>query len=59
VSSELLPGVTRSFPGFHEAAIEAGVSRILAGVHTRIDHEAGLRLGHRVAALVLEHASPG
>jgi membrane-associated phospholipid phosphatase len=59
VSSELLPGVTRSFPSFGEASVEAGVSRIDAGVHTRIDHEVGLRLGHRVAGLVLERATSG
>jgi hypothetical protein len=51
--------VSRSFPGFEQAAVEAGVSRIYAGVHTRIDHEAGLRLGHREAGLVLERATPG
>jgi hypothetical protein len=59
VGSELAPGVSRSFPSFHDAALEAGLSRIWAGVHTRIDHEAGLRLGHRVAGFVLEHAVSG
>jgi hypothetical protein len=30
------------------------------GVHTRIDHEAGLRIGHEVAGFVLEESqSPG
>jgi hypothetical protein len=59
VSSELLPGVSRSFPSFQDAALEAGLSRIWAGVHTRIDHEAGLRLGHQVAGFVMEHAMSG
>jgi hypothetical protein len=59
VTSELLPGVSRSFPSFDQASVEAGVSRIYAGVHTRIDHEAGLRLGHGVAGLVLERATSG
>jgi len=45
--------VTRSFTSFTAAEQEAGLSRIYAGVHTRIDHEAGLRLGHDVAAFVL------
>jgi membrane-associated phospholipid phosphatase len=55
VSSELLPGVQRSFTSFAGAANEAGVSRIYAGQHSRIDHVAGQMLGRRVAAYVLEH----
>jgi hypothetical protein len=38
-------------------ATEAGLSRIYGGVHTRIDHEAGLELGHDVAAFVLDEAA--
>jgi membrane-associated phospholipid phosphatase len=49
VTSEALPGVTRSFTGFQAAADEAGLSRIYAGVHTRLDHAAGQRLGRAVA----------
>jgi membrane-associated phospholipid phosphatase len=56
LTSPALPGVTRSFTSFSRAAQEAGLSRIFAGVHTRIDHEAGLRLGHAVAHFVLDHA---
>ena len=56
VTSPALPGVTRSFTSFSAAAKEAGLSRIYAGVHTRIDHEAGLRLGHDVAGFVLQNA---
>jgi PAP2 superfamily protein len=56
VTSPALPGVTRSFTSFSAAAEEAGLSRIYAGVHTRIDHEAGLRLGQQVAAFVLKNA---
>jgi hypothetical protein len=54
VTSELLPGVTRTFAGYQAAASEAGLSRIFAGLHTRLDHEAGLRLGGAVAGFVLE-----
>jgi membrane-associated phospholipid phosphatase len=54
VSSDALPGVTRSFDGFQAAANEAGLSRIFAGVHTRIDHAAGQDLGRNVAMFVLE-----
>jgi predicted lipoprotein with Yx(FWY)xxD motif len=56
VTSEALPGVTRSFPSFAAAAQEAGLSRIYAGVHTRLDHTAGVTLGRGVAADVLEYA---
>jgi hypothetical protein len=56
VTSPALPGVTRSFTSFSDAAQEAGLSRIFAGVHTRLDHVAGLALGHDVAGFVLRHA---
>jgi membrane-associated phospholipid phosphatase len=56
VTSPALPGVTRSFSSFSAAAQEAGLSRIFAGVHTRLDHVAGLTLGHDVANFVLNNA---
>ncbi len=56
VTSPALPGVTRSFKSFSAAATEAGLSRIYAGVHTRLDHVAGLALGHDVASFVLHNA---
>ena len=56
VTSDTLPGVTRSFNGFQAAATEAGLSRIFGGVHTRLDHVAGLKLGHDVAQFVLEQS---
>jgi hypothetical protein len=56
VTSPALRGVTRSFNSFSAAAEEAGVSRIYAGVHTRLDHIAGLTLGHNVANFVLHNA---
>jgi len=56
VSSDGLPGVTRPFPSFQAAATEAGLSRIFAGQHTRLDHDAGLILGRRVAGFVLDNA---
>jgi PAP2 superfamily protein len=56
VTSPALPGVTRSFSSFSAAAQEAGLSRIFAGVHTRLDHVAGLTLGHDVANFVLDNA---
>ena len=56
VTSLSLPGVARSFSSFSDAASEAGLSRIYAGVHTRIDHEAGVTLGDDVAGFVLRNA---
>jgi membrane-associated phospholipid phosphatase len=50
-----LGGVTRTFGSFQGAANEAGLSRIFAGQHTRLDHQAGERLGGQVAAFVLAH----
>lgn len=47
------PGVTRSFPSLDAAAAEAGLSRIWAGQHTRLDHQVGQQLGRQVAAQVL------
>ena len=56
VSSPALPGVSRSFMRFSDAATEAGLSRIYAGQHFRFDHDAGLELGHDVAGFVLHNA---
>jgi membrane-associated phospholipid phosphatase len=47
-------GTTRAFGSFFEAAEEAGLSRIYAGQHTRLDHAAGQQLGTRVADAVLD-----
>ena len=54
VTSPTLPGVTRAFENFNAAASEAGLSRIYAGVHTRLDHRAGLALGVRVGRNTLD-----
>ena len=56
VTSPALPGVTRSFSSFSAAAQEAGLSRIFSGQHTRLDHVAGLELGHDVGRFVLHNA---
>ena len=56
VTSTALPGVTRSFTSFDAAAQEAGLSRIYAGQHTRLDHVAGVTLGQHVAGFVLRNA---
>jgi hypothetical protein len=53
ISSADRPVVTRHYSSLSAAADEAGLSRIWAGQHTRIDHEAGQTLGRQVAAEVL------
>jgi membrane-associated phospholipid phosphatase len=54
VTSDVVPGVVRTFDSYRDVAMEAGLSRIFAGQHTRIDHVAGLQLGRSVAELVLD-----
>jgi hypothetical protein len=53
VTSPTLPDVTRTFHNFREVANEAGLSRIYAGVHTRLDHVAGLALGDQIGQYTL------
>jgi|SRR5579871_189040 len=55
VSSEVLPGVLRSFSSFSGAAEEAGLSRIYIGHHWRTDHNAGQELGRNIANYVLQN----
>jgi hypothetical protein len=55
VTSEVVPGVERSFASFSAAAEEATQSRIFAGVHVRNDLTSGQRLGRDVADFVLDH----
>jgi hypothetical protein len=55
VTSEVLPGTTRSFRSFSDAAEEATLSRIFAGVHFRFDLTTGERLGHNVADFVVDN----
>jgi hypothetical protein len=55
VTSEVLPGVERSFASLSAAADEATQSRIFAGVHFRNDLTSGQRLGRDVADFVLDH----
>ncbi|MBL8878918.1 MAG: vanadium-dependent haloperoxidase [Phycisphaerales bacterium] len=44
-TSDGLPGVTRSFTSFSQAAGEAADSRLYGGIHFRFDNEAGLLVG--------------
>jgi hypothetical protein len=51
-TSDGLPGVTRSFTRFSEAANEAGMSRIYGGIHWAFDNTAGLESGRKVGEYV-------
>jgi hypothetical protein len=44
-----MPGITRSFDSFTEAAVENGRSRIYMGVHWDFDDIEGRALGDKVA----------
>jgi membrane-associated phospholipid phosphatase len=57
VSSDALPGVTRHFASVRAAATEAGLSRIYAGQHTRLDHNAGVTLGSQIGQLVVNRSN--
>jgi membrane-associated phospholipid phosphatase len=59
VTSPALPGVVRSFDSYSDVATEAGLSRIFAGQHTRIDHVAGMKLGTNVAHFVFRESGIG
>jgi PAP2 superfamily len=55
VTSEVLPGVERSFTRFSGAFEEASLSRILAGQHFSFDEQAGGHLGRKVADFVVDN----
>jgi hypothetical protein len=55
VTSEVLPGVERSFTSISAAAEEATLSRIFGGQHFRFDLSSGNRLGRDVADFVFDN----
>src|SRR6202790_1810002 len=55
VTSEVLPGVERSFTSISAAAEEATLSRIFGGQHFRTDLTSGPRLGREVADFVVDN----
>jgi hypothetical protein len=55
VTSEVLPGVQRSFTSFSAAADEATFSRLFAGQHFRFDLTTGHRLGREIADFVVDN----
>jgi PAP2 superfamily len=55
VTSEVMPGVDRSFTSFEAAAEEATLSRIFAGVHFLFDLTTGQRLGSDIADFIVDN----
>ncbi len=52
-ASASLPGVTRSFTSFHQAADEAALSRMYGGIHYAFDNVDGLTTGRAVGTWTL------
>jgi hypothetical protein len=57
-TSLTLPGVTRSFTRFSDAAEENGLSRLYAGIHFRDAVNAGRRQGRSIGRAVAEALGP-
>jgi len=57
VTSDVMPGVTRSFDGFADALVEVQNARIFAGIHFRSATRDGQTLGASVAEFVLQNAA--
>jgi PAP2 superfamily len=56
ITSETLPGVTRSFSSFSQATDELNDARVFGGIHFRTAVNVGRSLGQQVAEYVLENA---
>src|SRR5262249_22257793 len=54
IDSVGLPGVTRSFDSFTDAAQEAGRSRIYGGIHYEFSNQAGQQLGGAIGQWVVD-----
>src|SRR5262249_37454555 len=55
LSTDSLPGVTRSYTSFSAAAQEASDSRVYAGIHWRFDVVAGAAIGTQVGTDITSH----
>ncbi|HEX2533767.1 MAG TPA: vanadium-dependent haloperoxidase [Chitinophagaceae bacterium] len=47
-------GMKRRFPSFHDAALEASISRVYGGIHYRTGVDAGNMQGKKIGSYVLE-----
>jgi membrane-associated phospholipid phosphatase len=55
LSSDGLPGVTRSFASFSAAAQECSDSRVYAGIHWRFDVAVGQAMGNQIGNYIVTH----
>jgi membrane-associated phospholipid phosphatase len=46
--SDAMPGVSRTFPSFSAAAVEAAISRVYGGIHFRFASQDGLTAGAKI-----------
>jgi hypothetical protein len=53
--SDALPGVSRHFPSFSAAAVEAAMSRIYGGIHFRFASQDGLTCGTQIGIWTFEN----
>ncbi len=52
IGSDDMPGYSRSFTSFAQAADEAGESRVVGGIHFQFDNTAGLLAGRQIGGYV-------
>jgi len=52
IGSDDMPGYSRSFASFAQAADEAGQSRVFGGIHFEFDNQAGLTAGRAIGSLI-------
>jgi membrane-associated phospholipid phosphatase len=55
LTSDLLPGVTRSYTSFSQASYENAISRIYLGIHFWFDETAGMTMGKEIANNVFDN----
>lgn len=53
--SDDMPGLTRSFTSFANAANEAADSRVVGGIHFRFDNDAGLNSGRALGEFIVNN----
>ncbi|HEV3117600.1 MAG TPA: vanadium-dependent haloperoxidase [Gemmataceae bacterium] len=55
IGSDDMPGYSRSFTSFAQAADEAGDSRVVGGIHFQFDNTAGLTAGRELGSYVVQN----
>ncbi len=56
LTSDILPGVTRSYSSFGQASYENAMSRIYLGIHFWFDETAGMKIGKAIATDIFDNA---